>query len=181
MALAHFLTPRPSWTLALFLYFSQTARIPDIKTKMQLVSVFSLLAAFTVTSWLSDFFSVCALGLAMNTGYQIDSSRAPWLINSSLGLGIIVGELTKEHLPKFSTSRDVCLLIFTLPNFFMAQNSKQSKENQILWFIGPYMDPTWTYALGFIGGIFFPQNTLTKHTRFFIISLILLLSIFTDN
>ena len=48
-------------------------------------------------------------------------------------------------------------------------------------FIGPILDITWTYSLGFIGGIFLPFINIAKHTRFFIISLILLLSLFTDN
>lgn len=107
--------------------------------------------------------------------------HAPWVINCFLALGVIFGHLTMEHVAKFTISRDVILLIFTLPNLFMAQNSHKSKRNITLWFIGPFLDIEWTYALGFIGGIFFPFTTVAKHTRFFIISIILLLTLFTEN
>lgn len=181
VALANFITPRSSWTLAIFLYLCHTSRLPDIKIKMQLVSALSLLAAFFTYPQACEFFSACALGLAMNAGYQIDSVHAPWVINCSLALGVILGHLTGSHLPKFTTSRDIFLLVFTLPNLFMAQSSRSSQVNMSLPFIGPFLDTSWSYALGFIGGMFLPLSSLAKHSRFFIISLILLLQLFTDN
>ena len=115
----------------------------------------------------------------MNAGYQIDSVHAPWVINCALALGVILGYIAFPHLTKYTTSRDVILLIFTLPNLFMAQNSKKNIQDRSLWFIGPFLDTQWSYSLGFIGGMFFPFASIAKHTRFLIISLIILLTLFT--
>lgn len=117
----------------------------------------------------------------MNAGYQIDSVHAPWVINCGLALGIILGHVSMLNVTKYTTSRDVILLIFTLPNLFMAQNSKKNVQDRSLWFIGPFLDLEWTYSLGFISGMFFPFASFAKHTRFLIISLIILLTLFTEN
>ena len=53
IALAHFITPRPSWTVIVFLYLTHTRRLPSIKIKMQIISVFSLLAAFITVPWIA--------------------------------------------------------------------------------------------------------------------------------
>ena len=140
IALAHFITPRPSWTLAIFLFFTHLSYFPDIKIKLQIISILSLFAAFITIPWATELLAACALGLAMNTGYQIDSMHAPWVINCFLALGVIFGHFTLHHIAKFTISRDVILLIFTLPNLFMAQNSHKSKHNVSLWFIGPFLD-----------------------------------------
>ena len=89
-----------------------------------MISLISLLAAYITYPEVSEFFGMIALGLAMNVGYQLDSIHGPWAINFSLALGVILGYLTESHTPKHATSRDIILLIFTLPNLFMAQYSK---------------------------------------------------------
>lgn len=75
----------------------------------------------------------------------------------------------------------MAILVCTLPNLFMAQDSSQTKQNSSLWFINPFYDKTWTYSAGFIAGVFAPLSTINKHTRFFIISLILLMTIFVKG
>lgn len=148
---------------------------------MMIVSVCSLIASFCVIPWISDLFSVCALGLAMNVGYQIDSPNGPWVINCCLGIGIILGDIMSLYLQKYSTARDMAILVCTLPNLFMAQDSSQTKQNSSLWFLNPFYDKTWTYSGGFIAGVFAPLSSINKHIRFFIISLILLMTIFVEG
>jgi hypothetical protein len=148
---------------------------------MQIVALASLITAFCTVGWISDLFAACALGVAINVGYQIDSSSAPCIINSCLGVGIILGSITSNHLLKYATARDMAVLVCTLPNLFMSQDSTQKKQNSTLWFINPIYDRTCAYSIGFIGGVFLPLSSINKHTRFFIISLILLMTIFVKG
>ena len=165
---------------------------------MQTVSLLSLIAAFVINEVISDLFAVMALGLAINAGYTLDSANAPWAIHLSLGLGIILGFWNDHLLDKYETARDVILLVFTLPNIFIAQNSKVRKESKILHVINPYYDGNWAFSLGFISGIFLPfshshlripeysPNTtfsplFAKSTRYILISLILLISLFLEE
>lgn len=94
---------------------------------MQIVSICSLISSFVVIPWVTDFFTACALGFAMNVGYRIDSLNAAWVINSSIGFGVILGSMTSSHLIKYQTGRDMAVLICTLPNLFMAQDSVQKR------------------------------------------------------
>lgn len=51
IALTHFITPRPSWTLTIFLFFTHVNYLPDIKIKLQMISILSLFAAFITIPW----------------------------------------------------------------------------------------------------------------------------------
>lgn len=117
----------------------------------------------------------------MNVGYRIDSLNAPWIINSSIGFGVILGSMTSSHLIKYQTGRDMAILICTLPNLFMAQDSVQKREKSTLWFFNPFYDRKWTYSIGFIGGVFLPLTSIHKHIRFLIISILLLMTIFVEG
>lgn len=55
---------------------------------MQLISIFSLLASFVIYPWATDLFASCALGLAMNVGYRIDSHNGSCWINCCLAIGL---------------------------------------------------------------------------------------------
>jgi|JI10StandDraft_1071094.scaffolds.fasta_scaffold254256_1 hypothetical protein len=148
---------------------------------MQIISLCSLIASFVVVPWMSDFFCSLALGLAMNVGSRLDSPNASYIINSCLGVGIILGSLTSEHLVKYQTARDMAILVCTLPNIFMAQDSIQNKYKTNLWFFNPFYDKGMTYSIGFIAGVFLPLTSINKHTRFLIISLILVMTIFVQD
>lgn len=148
---------------------------------MQLVSLFSLFASFFVLPWATDFFAACALGLAINVGYRIDSHNAPCFINCCLAVGIILGYFAGEHLIKYQTARDMAILVCTLPNLFMAQDSAQKQEDSTLWFFSPFYDRAMTYSVGFIGGVFLPLSSINKPIRFLIISIILLMTIFVQG
>lgn len=181
VVLSHFLYPAPSWTLPIYVTLMEINITDDIKKKMQFVSLLSLAASFMVIPWVADFFSACALGLAMNVGYRINSTHAPYFINCCLAFGIILGSVTSAHLIKYETARDMAILVCTLPNLFMAQDTTQKKENSTLWFFSPFYDRSMTYAIGFIAGIFLPLSSINKHTRFLIISLVLLMTIFVEG
>ncbi len=79
---------------------------------------------------------------------------------------------------KYQTARDMALLVCTLPNIFMAQDSTQNKNKTNPCFFNPFYDRGMTYSIGFIGGVFLPLLSINKHTRFLIISIILLMTIF---
>lgn len=61
---------------------------------MQLISIFSLLASFVIYPWATDLFASCALGLAMNVGFRIDSHNGSCWINCCLAIGIVLGYFT---------------------------------------------------------------------------------------
>lgn len=84
-------------------------------------------------------------------------------------------------MEKYGTGRDIVLLVCTLPNIFMAQNSAKKRPNGTLWLLNPYYDRKWTYSTGFIIGGFLPLISISKHFKFFIVSFILLFSIFLDE
>lgn len=178
--LSMFQYPPPSWTLPIFLIISEVKWSFSLKIKMQIVSVLSLFASFCVVPEVSDFFAACALGLAMNIGYQIDGPYSSFVINVCLAIGIIIAVLS-NYVEKYGIARDMAILICTLPNLFMAQDSVEVRENANLWFLNPYYDHNWTYSLGFIIGGFLPLITISKHLKFFTISLLLLFSIFIDQ
>lgn len=72
---------------------------------------------------LTDFFSAIALGLSMNVGYRLDSNNSNYFINAFLALGVILGSSTSSFLQKYHTARDMVVMVCTLPNLFMAQDS----------------------------------------------------------
>lgn len=111
-----------------------------MKVTMQIISVFSVFSAFFINPIISDLFTVIAFGLALNVGYSLDSVHAPWGIHCAIGIGIVLGFWCSDYTSKYSTARDVILLIFTLPNLFIAQNSKKKAEKKILHLINPYYD-----------------------------------------
>jgi hypothetical protein len=179
--LSLFLYPPPHWVMPIYFALTEFTWIEDIRKKMQIVALCSFVAAFCTIPAISDLFSIFAIGLAVSVGYQIDSESSPCIVNSCISLGIIIGSITSDSLTKYSTARDVAILMFTLPNLFMSENSTHKKEKSTLWFVNCLYDRTWTYSVGFVAGMFLPLPSITKHTRFFIISLILLMAIFVKG
>lgn len=75
----------------------------------------------------------------------------------------------------------MAILVCTLPNLFMAQDSVAKDGECTLWFFSPLFDRAMTYSIGFVAGVFLPFSTINKPIRFLIISLILLMTIFVEG
>jgi 4-hydroxybenzoate polyprenyltransferase len=108
--------------LSLLLYVALTfPKIPlSIKFKMRVVSLLSLIASFIISPLISEFFCICALGLAVNTAYEIDLAETSTAVNTSLGIAQIISYWSESYLQKSTINRDIVILIFTLPNIFLS-------------------------------------------------------------
>ena len=90
-----------------------------IKAKMRTITLLSIIAAFMQDELICEVLCILALGLAINTAYELDLTEGPSMINTALAISQILSFWSDMYLEKNSTNRDITLLIFTLPNLFL--------------------------------------------------------------
>ena len=69
-----------------------------IKQKMRIITLLSLIAAFMQDEVVCEILCIVALGLAVNTAYELDLTEGPALINTALGISQILSFLSRSYL-----------------------------------------------------------------------------------